>query len=198
MGRFYGKMLCETGLGWSTGNIDLQRSLEMAFQREKKRIMCVKSVCHKWHSPAMESRGKKQANMPKGDRKWKKKTIRKEEITEERALVQILNLPSHRNTGWYHYPTDPNWGKQLKFLAQDGSKSERRMLQLGLCKYTEWEQFVLVIETPHIPGYVGQEVSLLWVGVGARDPSCSNYLSWSQGEPWERIWQHQVFVQVFV
>lgn len=37
----------------------------------------------------MESGGKKEANMPKGDRKWKK-TIRKGEITEERALLQIF------------------------------------------------------------------------------------------------------------
>lgn len=122
MGRFYGKMLCEIGLGWYTGNIDLQIWLEMAFQREKRRIMWAKLVCQKWHSPAMESKGKKQANMPKEDRKWENN--RKEEITAERALVQILNLQNCRNTGWNHYPSDPIWGKQLRFLAKGGYPSQ--------------------------------------------------------------------------
>lgn len=99
----------------------------------------MKSVCHKWHSPAMESRAhwelleerRKQTNPSRIEIE---KSIRKEGMAKERAWIKILNLQSSRNSGWHQYPRDQIWRKRLSFLAFGGYPSQRAGFSMSVKK----------------------------------------------------------------
>lgn len=117
-------------------------------------------------SPLGAPWGNKEVNRPK--RNGDGKPNQKRRDGWERARVQILNLQSSRNPGWHQYPRDPIAGSDLDSW-HEVHMQVREQDALSLWKrYWVGTLYVLVTATPHIPGYVAQEASLLSWGWRAR------------------------------